>query len=122
MSSKTQNSSFKSQPKSYINSSGRKVLEYLSPNSIVLDLPFIMTHLNLLTINMPYMKVEKFLADTHVATIRLLNFKDADGIIYLNVQELLTNKTYTLSWNMELDDDYWLWSLADLPTIYNLTK
>lgn len=71
---------------------------------------------------MPYMKVEKFLADTHVATIRLLNFEDADGIIYLNVQELLTNKTYTLSWNMELDNDYWLWSLADLPTIYNLTK
>jgi hypothetical protein len=122
MSTETKNSSFKSQPKSYINSSGKKVLEYLSPNSIVLDLPFIMTRSNLLTINMPYMKVEKFLADTHVAPIRLLNFEDADGFIYLNVQELLTNKTYTLTWNMELNNDYWLWSLADLPTICDMTK
>ncbi len=122
MSTETKNSSFKSQPKSNINSSGKKVLEYLSPNSIVLDLPFIMTRSTRLTISMPYMKVEKFLADTHVAAIRLLNFEDADGIIYLNVQEPLTNKTYTLSWNMELNNDYWLWSLADLPTIYNLTK
>ena len=79
---------------SYINSFNRKVLEYVTPDSIVLDLPFIMTCSKRLTKNMPYMKLEKFLADTHVAAIRLLNFHDKEGMIYLNVQELENGRTY----------------------------
>lgn len=45
--------------KTYINSSGRKVLEYVPPVSIMLDLPHILTRDKILTINMPYLKLEK---------------------------------------------------------------
>ena len=67
---------------------------------------------------MPYMLLE----GSHITAIRLLNVRDADGIVYLNVQELLTDKTYTLTWNMEYDGDYWLWSLADFETLTDLPK
>jgi hypothetical protein len=108
--------------KSYINNSGKKVLEYDTPNSIVLNLPFIMTRSKRLIKNIPYMKLEKLVAGNDIAAIRLLNFEDADGIVSLNVQELATHKTYTLSWNMDFDGDYWLWSLADYETLMNLPK
>jgi len=38
----------------YINAKGHKVLDYLSPNTIVLDLHFIMTTGKRLTLGMPY--------------------------------------------------------------------
>lgn len=107
---------------SYINSSGKKVLESVTPDTIVLDMPFIMTCGKRLAIKMPYLKLEKSISGAHTAAIRLMYFDDADGIVSLNVQELATNKTYTLYCNMEYDGDYWLWCLTDLQTIYNLTK
>jgi len=103
--------------KRYINGAGRKVLEYLSPDTIVLDTPFIMTQGNRLTKGIPYMKLEKRTVGEDVAAIRLLNFQDYKGIIYLNVQDLKTSKCYNLTWNMEFDGDWWLWSLADIETI-----
>ena len=106
----------------YYNSSGKNVLEYVTPSTIVLDLPFILTIGRRLTINMPYMKLEKFLADTHVAAVRLLDVNDIDGVVYLNVKELETQRTYTLSYNMEYTGDYWLWSLADIETLTDLPK
>ena len=108
--------------KTYINSYRRKVLEYDPPDSIVLDLPFIMTRGKRLIKKMPYMKLEKLVAGNDIAAIRLLNFEDADGVVSLNVQELKTNKTYTLSWNMEYDGNYWMWLLADYETLVETTK
>jgi hypothetical protein len=32
----------------------------------------------------------------------LLNYQDYEGVVYLNVQDLQTNRCYNLSWNMEL--------------------
>ncbi|MGD0583760.1 MAG: hypothetical protein ABR974_12555 [Bacteroidales bacterium] len=98
--------------KSYTNSSGRKVLEYVTPNTIVLDLPFILTGSKNLTRNMPYMLLEG-----KPKAIRLLDFCDTDGIVYLDVQELLSGSTYTMSWNMEFDSGYWIWSMADFETL-----
>jgi hypothetical protein len=106
--------------KTYINNSGKKVLEYDTTDSIVLDLPFIMTRNKRLIKNMPYMKLEKLVAGNDIAAIRLLDFEDADGVINLNVQELATNKTYSLSWNIEFDGDYWLWALADFDYLQDL--
>jgi len=108
--------------KPYTNSSGRKVLEYLSPDTIVLDTPFIMTQGKRLTRCMPYMKLEKRTVGEDIAAIRLLNFQDYQGVIYLNVQDLKTNRCYNLSCNMEMDGDWWLWSLADFETLTNLPK
>ena len=38
------------------------------------------------------------------------------------IEELQTGKCYNLSWNMEIDDEWWFWSLADIDTIANLPK
>jgi len=102
----------------YINAAGHLVLDYISPDTIILDLPFIMTTGKQLTKNMPYLKVEKKVVGEDVAAIRLLGFQDYHGIIYLNVQDLKTEKCYNLSWNMEIDDsNIWFWSLADMVTL-----
>jgi hypothetical protein len=109
--------------KTYFNSSGKKVLEYVTPNTIVLDLPFIMTMGKRLTKGMPYMKLEKRTVGEDIAAIRLLSYQDYQGVIYLNVQDLKTNKCYNLSWNMEIDSDgMWFWSLADFETLTTLPK
>jgi len=107
--------------KSYTNNTGRKVLEYLSPDTIFLDTPFIMTQGKRLTKGMPYMKLEKRTIGEDIAAIRLLNYQDYEGVVYLNVQDLKTSKCYNLSWNMEYAADWWLWSLADIETITELS-
>ncbi len=106
--------------KCYTTSSGRTVLEYLSADTIALNLPFIMTQGKRLTKGMPYMKLEKKVIGEDIAAIRLLNFQDYKGVVYLNVQDLKTKRCYNLSWNMEFDEDWWLWSLADIEHASNL--
>ena len=108
--------------KLYINGEGRTVLEYLSPDTIALDLPFIMTQGKRLTENMPYMKLEKRTVGNETAAIRLLNFQDYEGVVYLNVQDLQTNKCYNLSWNLEMNCGRWLWSLSDFDTLTDLPR
>jgi len=109
--------------KPYINGEGHKVLEYLSSDTIFLDLPFIMTQGKRLVKGMPYLKVEKKTIGEDIAAIRLLNYQDYQGVIYLNVQDLKTNRCYNLSWNMEIDSDgWWFWSLADFDTLTDFTK
>lgn len=102
----------------YINAAGHIVLEYISPDTIVLDLDFILTQGKRLARGMPYLKVEKKVVGEEIAAIRLLGFQDYQGIIYLNVQDLKTEKCYNLSWNMEIDDgSIWFWSLGDIDTL-----
>ncbi len=102
----------------YINAEGHLVLEYLSNDTIVLDLPFIMTEGKRLTKNMPYLKVEKKVAGEDISAVKLINFQDYEGNIYLNVQNLKTGKCFNLSWNMEIDGEaMWFWSLADIETL-----
>jgi hypothetical protein len=108
--------------KTYINSSGRLVLEYDSPDSCFLALSFILTQSKRLIKNMPYMKLEKSVSGTKPTPIRLLNFQDYQGVVYLNVQELQTGKCYNLSWNLENDGDIWLWALSDFDTLLDLPK
>lgn len=107
--------------KPYINAEGHQVLEYISPDCIILDLPFIMTTGKRLTKGMSYLKVEKKVIGEEIAAIRLLGYQDYEGVIFLNVQDIKTNSCYNLSWNMEIDGDgMWFWSLADIATITNL--
>ena len=103
-------------PKPFFNSFGKKVLEFISPTEIVLDLPFIMTRNKRLSINLPYLKIEQKLSGDDIDAIRLLNFDESDGFIRLYVQELESNKSYTLEWNMEYTGSYGLWSLTDFET------
>ncbi len=103
--------------KSYINSSGKKVLEYISDTTIVLDMHFILTRGKTLSVNMPYLKLEKKIAGNDIVAVRLLDFEDMDGIISLYVQELKSKKTYYLSANMDYDGEMWFWTLADFETL-----
>ena len=104
----------------YINAAGRTILHYLSPDTIVLDLHFILTQGKKLIIGMPYLLLEKKVAGHDTAAIRLLNFQHYEGVVYLNVQDLKTNRCYNISHNMRIDGDWWLWSLADFDTLTEL--
>lgn len=96
-----------------INSSERKVLQYFPPDSLKIDLSFILTQNKILTRKMPYMLHEKKVAGDYIAAVRLVDFHEKDGIVSLDVQELANDRTFTLSWNVEYTGDWWLWSLAD---------
>ena len=95
----------------------KNVLEYLLPNSVILKLPFIMTNAHRLTVHMPYLLLDRSGAGMHIKPVRLLEIEVVNRMLTLNVQDLQTNKTFTLSWNLDYDGDYWLWSLADLSTL-----
>ena len=117
MATEPDNSTLNIQPRSYTNIAGKNVLKYLSPDTIVLDLDFIMTQGKRLTKGMPYMKLEKRTVGEDIAAIRLLNFQDYAGVVYLNVQDLQTGICYNLSYNMDFDGSIWFWSLADIETL-----
>jgi hypothetical protein len=52
------------------------VLIYLTPEKVFLNLPFILTEEKILKIGMPYMKSEKWLADSKSEAVRLLKVWD----------------------------------------------
>jgi hypothetical protein len=106
----------------YTNSSGRKILQYFPPDSLMIDLPFILTQSKIMTRRMPYMLLEKKIAGDYIAAVRLIDFHEKDGIVSLDVQELANNRTYSLSWNMEYTGDWWLWTLTDLENLFETTK
>jgi len=106
----------------YTNSSGRKILHYFPPDSLMIDLPFILTQSKIMTRRMPYMLLEKKIAGDYIAAVRLIDFHEKDGIVSLDVQELANNRTYSLSWNMEYSGDWWLWTLTDLENLFETTK
>ena len=85
--------------------------------AFVLDRPFILTQEKTLVTGMPYMYTD----GNRSAAVKLLKVWKEDNIIYLDVQELQNQKSFTLSWNLTYTGDYWLWSLADLETLTNLT-
>ena len=88
------------------------------PEAFVLDRPFILTQGKTLITGMPYMYTE----GNRVAAVRLLKVWVEDNTVYLDVQELKNQKTFTLSWNLNYNGDYWLWSMADFETLTNLPK
>jgi hypothetical protein len=107
--------------KTYINHSGRKVLEYYPPDAVLLDLHFILISDKKLKIGYPYLKTENWLADSKTEAVRLLDVWDSDGIVYLKIQSLTTLKIDTLSWNLEYTDGFWLWSISSLNDIISMT-
>lgn len=88
-------------------------LHYVTPSTVVLNLPFILTVDKELTLGMPYMLLE----GNRSTAVKLLNVRDAQRFVYLIVQNLQTQKTFELSWNLEYTGSYWLWSLADYETL-----
>ncbi len=107
-------------PQSFYNSSGEKILEYITLTEIKLSMPIILTLNKRLKLNMPYFKTESSLSGNKVVAVRLLDFKVKEEIIQLSVQELENKRIYTLEWNMDYSGSYWLWSLSDFKTAIDL--
>lgn len=123
--SKTVNDRLKDKPElpqPFYNSSGKKVMEYISPSEIKLDMSFILTKNKRLKLNMPYLKTESSLSEDKVVAVRLLEFKVKEEIIHLSVQELESKRTYSLEWNMDYTGAFWMWSLTDFQTTINFHK
>ena len=106
------------QHKPVANIINKNILEYLPPNTVILDLPFILTPDKTLTVGMPYMKLEGL----HKDAIKLLDVWDEDNVVYLKIQNIQTGKINTISWILDYSGGYWLWSLASLDYLMNLTN
>lgn len=109
-------------PHSFYSSSGEKILDFVSPTEIMLDLPFILTQNKRLKLNMPYLKTENSLSGNKISAIRLLNFDTYDTIITLYVQDLQSKKTFSLEYNMDSTSGYWIWSLSDFESLFDIPK
>lgn len=90
--------------------------------TFVLDRPFVLTQDKTLVTGMPYLYSER----RHHVAVRLLKvWKDyvgQDEVVNLTLQELQTDKVFTVSRNLDYEGDYYLWSLADLQSIMNASK
>jgi hypothetical protein len=74
-----------------------------------------------LKIGYPYLKIENWLTDLPTG-IRLLDVWDEGNIVYLKIQDLKTHRVYNLSHNLDYSGEFWLWSLADLDSLMNLSN
>lgn len=97
-------------------------LNYDRQQTFLLDKPFILTQNKTLVIGMPYLYNE----GKRSVAVRLLEIwkePEIEGeFVYLTMQELQTNRTFKVSWNLDYEGDYFLWSLADLPSIMNMSS
>ena len=84
--------------------------------TFILDRPFVLTHNKCLSIRMPYMYSE----GSYTAAVRITDIYESERIIYLQLEELDSMRKFTVDWNLEYAGDYYIWSIADLPTLMNL--
>lgn len=83
-----------------------------------LDRPFVLTQDKKLVLGRPYLYGE----GRHSAAVRLVNAWVEDRIIYLTLQELQSERSLTVSWNLDYDGSYFMWTLADFETLSNLPE
>ncbi len=99
-----------------------EALNYDRYATFILDREFVLTQDKTLVNGMPYLYTE---CNNSVA-VRLLevwlDYELQDEFVYLSLQELQTNRCFKVSWNLDYHGDYYLWSLADLPSIMNISK
>ena len=91
-------------------------------DTITMDRSFILTQGKNLVTGMPYLYNE----GNKSVVVRLLetwtDYEMEDEFVHLTLQELQTNRTFTISWNLNYQGSYYLWTLADLPTLMTMTK
>ena len=92
-------------------------LEYDRQDTITLDIPLVLTQDKNLISGMPYLYSE----GSYSAAVRLLGVWVENGIVYLHVEELQSQRSFTVNWNLDYYCSYYLWTIADLPTIINLS-
>lgn len=95
--------------------SSNKLLKYLSPIQVKLDLPFIHTTGNKLLVGCSYLYIE----GRHTMPVRLLEVSDANNEVQLRLQKLDNNEVFDIGWNLLYAGDYVIWEIYDLTTIFN---
>jgi len=95
-------------------------LKYALQDTFILDREFILTQGKKLLTGMPYL----FSEGHNSVAVRLLevwlDYEAEDEFVYLSLQELQSNRTFTVCWNLDYSGSYFLWTIADLPTIMSL--
>jgi hypothetical protein len=81
-----------------------------------IDKPFILTQGNLLVEGMPYLYSE----GSHIIAVNIVDISVVDEMLYLMLEDLNNSRIFNASWNLEHHGDYYLWTIADLPSIMNL--
>jgi hypothetical protein len=94
------------------------IIEYRPNNTVYLNLPCILTSTKTLKIGSAYMYKE----GQHIFPVKILNMHDADGYVFLSIQNLWTGSTMEISWILNNDFSYTLWSIASLDYIIDLTS
>jgi len=92
-------------------------VQYISPLTVVVDLPFILSTDRKLTIGSPYL----YLEGSHISAVNLLDVWDADKYIHVKIQDLKTGTIIILQWSRDYSGKCWLWSLASLEYLQSLT-
>ena len=82
-----------------------------------LNRPIIITTNKELVIGLPYLYSE----GSHSVAVRLLKAWQDCNIIYLELQELQNPRIFIVSWNLNYEGSYFLWSLADMLFLINLS-
>ena len=92
--------------------------EFVHPVSVIINKPFILTTNHDLVIGQPYLYSE----GSYIAGVKIIDMWFKESFIYLRLQELQSEKSFVACWDVDYDGQYYLWFIADLPTIMNLTK
>jgi hypothetical protein len=87
-----------------------------SLDTFTLDRSFVLTQGKTLLTGSPYLYNE----GSHSVAVKLTKAWIEDDIIYLTLQELQSQKSFTVSWNLEYSGSYYLWTIADLQTLLNI--
>lgn len=97
---------------------GNPTEPYLSASigTFTLDRSFVLTQGKTLLTGSSYLYNE----GGHSVAVKLTKAWIEDDIIYLTLQELQSQKSFTVSWNLEYSGSYYLWTIADLQTLLNI--
>lgn len=99
-------------------SSQNSKVQYISPLTVVVDLPFILSTERKLTVGSPYL----YLEGSHITAVKLLDVWDADKYVHVKIQDLKTGIITILQWSLDYSGKYWLWSLASFEYLQSITK
>lgn len=94
------------------------IWDFVHPFSIIISKPFVMTTNNDLVKGMPYLYSE----GNFIVGVRIIDMWLVGSFIYLRLQQLQSGKSFVASWDTDYDGQYYLWSIADLPTLMNLPR
>ena len=72
----------------------------------------------MLVTGMPHLYIEGI----HTKAVRLTDIRVCEGIVYLELQELKSTRSFTVNWNLGYKGSSYLWSIADLPTLSKQTE